>query len=190
MTAGASRFVIEPLDRLRHDRAAFSCGVPRVDNFLARTAAKQMDADIARVFVITEGTVVGNEAKEAAKILGFYALNAHEIAYQMLPPGHAMQRPSHGAIPAAFVSMIGVDKSHQGQGLGERLLMDALARIVRTSDEIGLSVVRLDVLDDGDAIAMRRRKALYEAFGFQPLPSNEWMLFMPIETARQIVSGN
>jgi ribosomal protein S18 acetylase RimI-like enzyme len=188
MTEGSFRFVIEPLDRLKHDRAAFSCGVARVDNFLARTAAKQMDTDITRVFVIIgEGANTEDVNIDSAKIRGFYALNAHEVAYQLLPSAYAKQRPSHGAVPAAFISMIGVDKAHQGQGLGERLLMDALSRIVRTSAEIGLSVIRLDVLDDDDATAMRRRKALYEAFGFQPLPSDEWKLFMPVETARRII---
>jgi ribosomal protein S18 acetylase RimI-like enzyme len=193
MTETPQRFVIEPLDRNRHDRTAFSCGVQRVDNFLTRTAAKQIDSDMARVFVIIDGAPILGEGirsadrSESAKILGFYALNAHEIAYQLLPQAYAKQRPGHGAVPAGFISMIGVDSAVQGQGLGERLLMDALARIVRTAENIGLSVIRLDVFDDGDATAMRRRKALYEAFGFHPLPSDEWKLFMAVETARKII---
>jgi len=183
MTGQASRFIIEPLDRLRHDRAAFSCGAPRVDNFLANTAAKHIDRDIARVFVLTEA----ENAPVPAPVLGFYAMNAHEVVYKSLLAGYAKRRPSHGAIPAALISMMGVDRPRQGEGIGECLMMDAIARIVRTADDIALSVIRIDVLDDGDETLMGRRRRLYERLGFQPLASNAWKLFMPIATARQIV---
>ncbi len=183
MTDQPTRFIIEPLDRLRHDRAAFSCGAPRVDNFLATTAAKHMDHDIARVFVLTEA----DQTPLPTPILGFYAMNAHEVVYQSLPAGYAKRRPSHGAVPAAVISMMGADRSHQGKGIGERLMMDALARIARTADDIALSVIRIDVLDDGDEASMGRRRKLYERLGFEPLASNPWKLFMPIATARQIV---
>ena len=63
--------IIEPLDPVKHDRAAFSCGVGRLDNFLKRTARKQQAADFARVWVPTES---GQTA-----ILGYSALNAHFI---------------------------------------------------------------------------------------------------------------
>ena len=57
--------VIEPLGK-RHDRAAFSCGLPELDRYLARRAGQDVRRRIARVFVCTsEGTNT---------VLGFYTL--------------------------------------------------------------------------------------------------------------------
>ncbi len=104
-----THFVIEPLDVTRHDRAGFSCGVAAVDNFLHRTANKLSKADQMRVFVMTP---------DGRTIAGFYAINSHAVDYRDLPAALTRQRPNHGSIPAAFISMIGRDRRFHGQGLG------------------------------------------------------------------------
>jgi hypothetical protein len=40
------------------------------------------------------------------------------------------------------------------------------------------------VLDCGELGVVERRKALYQGYGFEPLPSNELRLFLPMATAR------
>ncbi|HUD91903.1 GNAT family N-acetyltransferase [Sphingobium sp.] len=176
----APRFTIEPLDPARHDRAGFSCGIEQVDNFFKKTANKLAKADNLRVFVMSdpEGTVVG-----------FHALNAHAVDYTDLPAPYARARPGHGQIPAAYISMIGVDKHHQGQGYGGDLLVDSLTRIARAADAIGIAVAILDVLDCGDPDQVERRKRLYQGYGFIPLPSNPLRLFIPVATIRQLLAG-
>jgi ribosomal protein S18 acetylase RimI-like enzyme len=180
-TAREPTVIIEPLDPSRHDRAAFSCGVEQVDNFFKRTANKLAAADNLRVFVMTTGE---------GDLIGFYAVNAHAVDYRDLPPKYARTRPGHGSIPAAYISMIGVDSRHAGHGYGGDLLTDALRRIVAAAGEIGIAVVMLDVLDDGKAQLVARRKALYEAYGFMPLPSNPLRLFLPVATARAALEDN
>lgn len=177
-TAREPTVIIEPLDPFRHDRAAFSCGVEQVDNFLKQTANKLAAADNLRVFVMTTGE---------GDLIGFYAVNAHAVDYRDLPAKYARTRPGHGSIPAAYISMIGVDSRHSGRGYGGDLLTDALRRIVVAADDIGIAVVMLDVLDDGNAQLIARRKALYEAYGFMPLPTNPLRLFLPVGTARAAI---
>ncbi len=63
--------IIEPLNPRKHDRAAFSCGTARLDNFLKRTARKHRAGDFTRVWVATKSGQTG--------ILGYYALNAHTL---------------------------------------------------------------------------------------------------------------
>jgi len=171
-------FVIEPLDPARHDRSTFSCGVEQVDNFFRRTANKLAAADNLRVFVMTDSD---------GGVVGFYALNAHAVDYRDLPTRYARTRPGHGSIPAAYLSMIGVDMRHAGKGYGGDLLIDALTRIALAADEIGIAVVMLDVLDDGNAERVARRKALYEGYGFTALPSNPLRLFLPVATMRELI---
>jgi len=173
-------YVIEPLDPKRHDRAAFSCGVEQVDNFFKKTANKLSRADNLRVFVMV---------REDGAVIGFYAVNAHTVSYADLPERYARDRPGHGGIPAAYISMIGRDRRLSGGGFGGDLLVDCLKRILKASESIGLSVVMLDVLDDGDPAAVAKRLSLYTGYGFRPLPSNPLRLFLPVAAIRGLVEA-
>lgn len=121
---------IEPLDPDKHDRAAFSCGVDQVDNFFRKTANKLARADNLRVWVLATPT---------DDLVGFYTLNAHAIDYAELPGRYARTRPGNGSISAAYISMIGVDSRHQGQGYGGDLLIDALKRIQQANEAMGVA---------------------------------------------------
>ena len=169
--------IIEAFDPALHDRASFSCGVEQVDNFFKRTANKLASADNLRVFVL---------ATEAHEVIGFYAVNAHAVDYADLPPRFARTRPGHGSIPAAYISMMGVDARYAGKGYGGYLLAHALKRLAAVAENLGIAVVMLDVLDDGNPENVSRRKALYERYGFQSLPSNPLRLFLPMDVIRKM----
>ena len=175
---GDGPFVIEPFDPARHDRGRFCSGVAAVDNYFRKTANKLSRADNARVFVMV--------APDGA-VAGFYAINAHAVDYAALPARFCRSRPAHGQIPAAFLSMIGRDQRFRGHGLGGDLLVDALLRVAQASESIAISVVMLDVLDCGEPERTQRRKALYESYGFQPLPANPLRLFLPVATVRKML---
>ncbi len=70
--------IIEPLGK-HHDRASFSCGVPRLDRYLGRQASQDVRRRIARVFVAVRETAPG-------RILGFDTLSALAIAAAELLP--------------------------------------------------------------------------------------------------------
>lgn len=172
-------FVMEPFDPERHDRKGFRCGVTAVDNYFRNTANKLAKAGNVRLYVM----VVPDGA-----VAGFYTLNAHAVCYEALPARYARSRPAHGSIPAALISMMGRDARYRGTGIGGDLLFDALARIARAADHIGIAVVMLDVLDCGDPERVARRRALYEGYGFMPLPSNPRRLFLPVGTVQRLLN--
>ncbi len=171
---------IEPLDPKRHDRTSFASGVGPVDNYLRKTANKLAQADNVRAFVLVS---------REGRIVGYYTLNAHDIHYSDLPGSFARNRPSHGRIPAAFISMIGVDARYQGQGYGGLLLADALKRIYRASRDLGIAVVLLDVLDCGDPVQVERRKQLYLRYGFRALSEAPLRLYLPVATIGQLIEA-
>ncbi len=173
--------VIEPLDPARHDRAVFSCGIAQVDNFFRRTANKLTSADNVRTFVMVGA---GGEP------IGFYAINAHAVDYTELPDRFARNRPAHGSIPAAYISMIGVDSRFQGRGYGGDLLVDCLKRLAGAADALGIAVVMLDVFDCGDPGKVAQRLALYTGYGFEPLPSNGLRMFLSIATVRMLMAAD
>ena len=170
------RIFIEPLDPQRHNRAAFSCGTIRLDNFLKRTARKHQAGDFTRVWVATD---VGN-----VEILGYYALNAHALEGNDLPTDLTKKAPRFGSIPGVYLSMIAVDGRHQGRGLGRILLADALTRAAAVSDQIGLKAVVLDMIDDGGPEIVERRRTFHAAMGFRSVPSRPARMFISIETVR------
>lgn len=174
----ADKNIIEPFDPEKHDRAAFSCGTEQVDNYFKRTANKLNKADNVRlsVMITPEGEVIG-----------FYAINAHSVDYTDLPKRFARTRPSHGNIPAAYISMIGRDEKFKGGGYGGDLLIDALKNISVAAEQVGIAVVMLDVLNCGDSEKTQRRKVLYQSYGFAALESDPLRMFLPIGTIRQLL---
>jgi len=64
--------LITLLDRRKHDRDSFSCGVTRLDNFLKQSARKQQAGNFTKVWV---ATLTGRSG-----IAGSCALNAQDRA--------------------------------------------------------------------------------------------------------------
>ena len=173
---GATRF--ETFDPDRHDRGSLSTGVEPVDNYFRKTTNKLSKVDNVRVTVLV---------RSDQRLIGFHAINVHSVDYRDLPARYARTRPAHGNIPVAYIAMIGVGKEFQGCGFSGDLLFDCLVRITDASELLGISVVMLDVLDCGDERTTTRRKALYEHYGFKPLPDHPMRLFLPIAEARELV---
>ena len=148
---------VEPFDPARHKRGRFSSGVASIDNYLKLTARKHQTANVAAIFVI---------ADKEDEIIGYYALKAAQIdASELGGAVDAKLVARHSEVPATLLSMLGVDQSFQGQGIGRMLLADALRRSLAASKLVASQCIVLDVLDDADAA---RRAAFYAALGFSP----------------------
>ena len=174
----ASRIVIEPFDPARHERLGFSCGTDRLDYFLRLSARKQQKDDFTRVFVAV--------AEGSPKVLGCYALNAHAVATGELGADRPRRAPNMGGIPALYLSMIAVDRSWQGKGLGSDFATDALGRALNVAGEVGLKLVVLDVIDDGGSDAFARRMEFYRCLGFQSFQDRPERMFITIDTIRSM----
>ena len=154
---------IEPLGR-RHDRAAFSCGLPELDRYLARQAGQDVRRRIARVFVCTAG--------EADVVLGFYTLSALSIDLASLPDHLSRKLPRH-PVPCALIGRLAVALSAHGRGLGGTLLADAVTRTVAASETVAMHAMVVDAANE-DA------KGFYEKYGFIPLTDDPMRLFLPL----------
>lgn len=71
---------------------------------------------------------------------------------------------------------------------GGDLLVDALMRIARISENIGIAVVVLEVRDDSNPDQLKRRKALYAKYGSQSLLSSPLRMFLPVATIRKLLA--
>ena len=161
--------VIEPLGS-HHDRAAFSCGEPALDAYIRRQASQDVRRRVAQVFVAA--------ADRPVEIAGYYTLSAASFEKNDLPAELARRLP-HYPVPAAVIGRLAVDRRSQGRGLGEILLLDAIRRVVRASDAIGVYAVVVDAKND-------RAHAFYGHYGFRPFPSTSCRLFLPLQTFEKL----
>lgn len=157
--------VIEPLGR-HHDRNGFSCGEPALDEYLRQRASQDTKRRVAQVFV-----ALGSSESEIA---GYYTLSAAAFRRDDLPPKLAKRLP-HYPIPAAVLGRLAVSSNHQGRGLGEHLLTDALHRVIAASNALAINAVIVDAKNEAV-------KAFYQRYGFQPFPKQPMRLFLPLST--------
>jgi GNAT superfamily N-acetyltransferase len=165
---------IEPLDRNRHDRAAFESGVDRVDNFLANTAFRHHAEDHSKTYVAVE--------PPSNRIVGFYTLSPHAIDISTLPLETLKKLPRFSTISAIYLATLGVHLTRQGHGLGTYLMADFLKTCVRIANIGGGHFVVLDAIND-DAARMYRR------IGFTDLPDQEPRMLMSMARVRKAVQG-
>ncbi|WP_321337956.1 GNAT family N-acetyltransferase [Breoghania sp.] len=168
---------IRKFDPAQFDRAGFDCGVPRLNNFIQRSAKKQQKDDIVRVYVATRP---GERI-----ILGYHSLNAYSLAADDLGPLKPKATPPHNTLPALYLSMIAVSLRAQGAGLGSILLDHAKQKALAVADTVGAHAMVLDVMEDGGENATARRMAWYAKHGFQTFPDAPLKMFLPVATIRR-----
>ncbi len=144
-----------------HQRRGFSCGEEDLDEYLRRYARQHSAANVSRTYVAAEGPA----------ILGFYSLAMAGIRRDQLPPAHAARFPRF-PLPVARLARLAVDRRYQGQGLGERLLIDALQRCGRLAEEIGMIGVIVDAKHE-------RARDWYMRYEFERFPDAPLTLWLP-----------
>ncbi len=160
-----SNFVIEPLGA-KHDRAAFSSGNQELDSYLQKQAGQDLKKRAAVPFVITP---------DHKTIAGFYTLSQYAIDLGEVPDDIAKRLPKYPLVSATLLGRLAVSSQFRGQGLGERLLMDALYRALQSSAQVASAAVVVDAKDD-------RAIDFYLKYGFIELPNVERRLFLPMAT--------
>ena len=110
--------------------------------------------------------------------MGYYAVSNHQVNFDALPEDLAKGLPTID-IPVVLLGRLAVDRSVQGQGLGEYLLIDALRRATHVSEHIGTRAVEVHALDE----AARR---FYLKHGFVPLRDDRQHLFLPMQAIRRL----
>lgn len=155
------------LDKTKHDRNRFNCGIEALNNYLRVMAGQQAKKDNARTFVLEDKT---NECY----IVGFYTLTMISIDLKALPP--ALQKKHQASTTGGLIARLAVDSRYKGQGWGEWLLIDALKKLLNASDTLGFPLVIVD--------AKEGAKAFYERYGFTAFCDMESKLFISIADIR------
>ena len=148
-----------------HDRAAFHCGVPALDDYLHKYAAQQNAKGISTVFVIVDDAV-------PSKILGFYTLSAAQIDVQQLSETERKKLPRY-PVPCFRMGRLARDIESRRAGLGEVLVGCAVDRCLHARSLVGAYALLVDAKDE-------KAKSFYERYGFIPCVDAPMPLYLPL----------
>jgi predicted N-acetyltransferase YhbS len=149
---------------LLNARKGFDCGVPVLNQYLAQTASQHEARNITRTFCgVRDG-----------ELFGFYALTNSDVDVSALSREvvKKYRLPTH-RLPVVRLARLAIDLRFQGRGLGQRLLIDAISKVLRVAESSGCIGL---VVDAKDAQAAD----FYMDFGFRQEPDDGLMLFMPL----------
>jgi GNAT superfamily N-acetyltransferase len=153
-----------------HDRSAFDCGQPLLNDWLRDRAGQFDRRDLSRTFVATR--------PEETVAIGYYAISTHRVIHDVLPVLEAKGLPRLD-VPVVLIGRLAVDQSAQGQGLGALLLVDALRRSLQISEQFGIRAVEVDAIDEA-------ARNFYLKFGFRLLLDDPKHLFLPMHEIRKL----
>jgi len=159
--------IIEPLAS-HHERAAFSCGQPELDEWFHRRAGQDEKRNVARVFVAVD---------DELGVVGFYSLSSYTLALTDFPEEISKKLPRYDAIPAALIGRLARDERVRGRRIGELLIADAVRRILAAGRSVAVFAIVVDAKDE-------RAIAFYRNFGFISFPSQPARLFLLASTAQ------
>lgn len=156
-----------------HAREEFECGQIALDEYLKKQVNQDQKKRLSACFVITESVELNYKVK------GYYTLSNTAISREDIPEAIQKKFPkSYKSIPATLLGRLARDKSVAGQGLGEKLLIDALFRSYLASKELGSFAVVVDPIDD-------KAEKFYSEYGFKKLPDSGKM-FLAMKTIDQL----
>jgi GNAT superfamily N-acetyltransferase len=154
-----------------HTRSPFCCGEDSLDRYFRERVIQDVKRKTAAAFVLTD--------ESGAIVLGYYTLSATVIYVGDLPAEIARKLPRYPRLPATLIGRMAVSREYQGRGFGEFLLMDALARSLRNTKELGSIAVVVDAIDE-------RARDFYLRYDFTPYQDIPKRLFLPIKTIEQL----
>ena len=164
MTKSEERWNFLPIEK-KYKKDSFDCGYQVLNEYLKKYARQNHQKGIAKTFVAIRES-------GGMKVDGYYTLSASIIEYESLTESYQKKMPAY-PITATLIGKLAVDNTVKGQGLGGELLADALYRIVRASQEIGIFAIRVDAID-------LQAKEFYLKHEFIPFKDKDISLLLPL----------
>ncbi len=157
-----------------HDRASFDCGKEPLNRYLREVARQNAERNlgVTQVIVPTLGS---------SDVMGYFTLVTRTVEAEVIPE----KRLPRGPVGVTLLGRLAVDNRYQGQGLGKRMLLRAMAETEAAARRIGIYSLMLDAIDD-DA----REWYLGLDFGFKAVLNDARRLYVPTHFIRQLELGD
>jgi GNAT superfamily N-acetyltransferase len=179
MTSDAPRYETSRVEEA-DAKSGFRCGKHPLDDYFKRHAVPNDVANIGRTYVLRRGPT---DDAGLPFVLGFYTLSMAGVPSGQLTPVVEGRLPRYD-MPVALIGRLAIDERAQRHGLGEKLLMDALRRVLDGAGTLGCVGVIVDAKDEG-------AERFYLAYGFVTILADEWprRMFLALATVREALEG-
>jgi predicted GNAT family N-acyltransferase len=154
-----------------HNRKSFRCEEQQLTDYIQKQVSQDVSKKLAICFVATDSK---------NNVIGFYTLSSESLGRDLVPTKYKKKIPQNYNVPVILLGRLARDITAKGTGLGEHLLMDALFRAFRISEQsIGAMAIVVDPINE-------YAEAFYSKYGFIQLPDSGKM-FLPMNVIKQIV---
>ena len=158
-------YIIEPLTTA-HDRSLFDCGEASLNVFLKQFARQNDARGLGRTYVAG--------LPDETRILGYYTLSSGSIAVEQMP-----EKLPRYPVPVAHLGRLAVDLEARRDGLGSLLLIDALRRVTKVAEQLGIYAVEVYALTD-------EARNFYLRYGFTELLDDQLHMYLSIKNIRRL----
>jgi len=166
--------IIEEITR-QHNRKKFDCGINELNQFLQHQARQKTVRNNAKTYVACTGP-------KATTVIGYYTLTGYTIT---TPPACRNYKNYPHPLSAVKLARLAVDRSQQGQRIGERLLIDAIYRTGLVAQQISAIGLFVDPM-------MSQVIGFYQQYGFLPaIPDDNTHLemWLPVKTCMALLQA-
>ncbi|CAA6807371.1 MAG: FIG001353: Acetyltransferase [uncultured Sulfurovum sp.] len=149
----------------------FDCNNDMINKFVHKSLKKRVKKHLSQAYILLD-----NE-----RFVGFYTLDTFSITKDNF---ELENKPSGlpPIVPVIKLSMLGVDKSLQGQGIGKRLLRDVFLKVYQISELAGCTGIYL--------LAEKNAIPFYENLGFVPIKNDEPLpMFLSLDVILETFSS-
>jgi hypothetical protein len=138
-----------------HRIESFRSGAAALDRWLRRHALQSQRSGTSRVFVTTD---------RGLDVFGYYTLSLGAVMGPVADP----------PLPVFLLGRMAVDARRQGRHPRRALLLDAMTRVQRAAQPIGVRGLIVHAIDAS-------AREWYEEFGFEPSPTHPLHLLLSIK---------
>jgi GNAT superfamily N-acetyltransferase len=156
---------VEPI-RPDHRCESFDCGKPPLNDWLKRFALQSQRSDGPLTLVVHQNLVV----------MGYYSLTTRHVL-KSEGPDRLGRGLGNYPIGVVLLARLAVDVSAQKIGLGRALLKDAMMRVDRISQDVGVRALIVEAIDT-------EAQQFYERHGFTVFPNDSSRLMVLMKDLR------
>lgn len=165
--------IIDEITR-QHDRKAFDCGIDELNQFLQQQARQKTVKHISKTYVASFDSA-------PSTIVGYHTLTGYSV---VTPPAHRDYKKYPHPLSAVKLARLAVDSAHQGQRLGERLLIDAIYRTTLVEQHIAAIGLFVDP-QFPEVVPFYRQYGFLPADPYNPSCPELWL---PIKTCLEVAN--
>jgi predicted GNAT family N-acyltransferase len=153
-----------------HIRDEFDCGEESLTRYLKQFAMQNMRKKLSTCYVHTQ---------EDQHVKAYYTLSNYVLLKNEIQPTTFPITVLYDRIPTTLIGKLAVDKTLQNQGVGKRVLLNALIQSYSIAMFSGSTAVVVEALNENAS-------KFYKRFGFELLHDNKY--FLPMKSIEKLLN--